>query len=86
MAGRRQPHRPVRRGKDELLREMDAAGVTGAVIVPPSWEGERNDLAPAAAARPDRFAVMGRSIQKRPVLAMPPADRIAAVTRGKAGA
>ena len=31
--------------KDELLREMDAAGVNRVVIVPPSWEGERNDLA-----------------------------------------
>jgi L-fuconolactonase len=31
------------------------------VIVPPSWEGDRNDLALAAAqAHPDRFAVMGR--------------------------
>ena len=31
------------------------------MIVPPSWEGERNDLALAAAsAHPDRFAVMGR--------------------------
>jgi predicted TIM-barrel fold metal-dependent hydrolase len=47
--------------KDELLREMDAAGVNRVVIVPPSWEGERNDLAIAAAQEhPNRFAVMGR--------------------------
>ena len=47
--------------KDELLREMDAAGVARVVIVPPSWEGDRNDLGLAAAkAHPDRFAVMGR--------------------------
>jgi predicted TIM-barrel fold metal-dependent hydrolase len=47
--------------KDELLREMNAAGVNRVVIVPPSWEGERNDLAIAAAqAHPDRFAIMGR--------------------------
>src|SRR5512134_1396477 len=53
--------RDVPLGKDELLREMDAAGVARVVIVPPSWEGERNDLALAAAqAHPDRFAVMGR--------------------------
>ncbi|MCW5745511.1 MAG: amidohydrolase [Alphaproteobacteria bacterium] len=54
------PHRaPL--GKDELLREMDKAGVDRAVLVPPSWEGDRNDLAIAAAeAHPDRFAVMGR--------------------------
>jgi L-fuconolactonase len=31
------------------------------IIVPPSWEGERNDLALVAARlHPDRFAVMGR--------------------------
>jgi len=53
--------RDVPLGKDELLREMDAAGVARVVIVPPSWEGDRNDLALAAAqAHPDRFAVMGR--------------------------
>ena len=53
--------RPVPLGKDELLREMDAAGVDRVVIVPPSWEGDRNDLGLAAAqAHPTRFAVMGR--------------------------
>ncbi|MBI4203970.1 MAG: amidohydrolase family protein, partial [Betaproteobacteria bacterium] len=58
---RHQPHRAVPLGKDELLREMDAAGVDRVIIVPPSWEGERNDLALASArAHPDRFAVMGR--------------------------
>ncbi len=57
---RAEPHRePL--GKDELLAEMDKAGVQGVVIVPPSWEGDRNDLAlAAAAAHPDRFCVMGR--------------------------
>lgn len=57
---RAEPHRePL--GKDELLGEMDRAGVQGVVIVPPSWEGDRNDLAlEAAAAHPDRFCVMGR--------------------------
>jgi len=58
---RLEAHRPVPIGKDELLREMDAAGVDRVVIVPPSWEGDRNDLGIAAAqAHPDRFAVMGR--------------------------
>jgi predicted TIM-barrel fold metal-dependent hydrolase len=54
------PHRaPL--GKGELLAEMDKAGVDGVVIVPPSWEGDRNDGAlAAAAAHPDRFCVMGR--------------------------
>jgi L-fuconolactonase len=45
----------------DLLREMDGAGVDRVVVVPPSWEGDRNDLALAAARRhPDRLAVMGR--------------------------
>lgn len=56
-----QPQRSVPLEKDELLREMGAARVDRVVIVPPSWEGERNDLALAAAREhPDRFAVMGR--------------------------
>lgn len=55
------PQRPVPLGADELLGEMNAAGVDRVVIVPPSWEGEYNDLALAAAkAHPNRFAVMGR--------------------------
>jgi L-fuconolactonase len=54
-------HRTVPLGKDELLREMDTAGVDRVVIVPPSWEGDRNDLAlDAARQHPTRFAVMGR--------------------------
>lgn len=45
----------------EVLSHMDRAGVARAVIVPPSWEGDRNDLAlEAARQHPDRFAVMGR--------------------------
>jgi len=55
------PQRPVPLGKDELLREMDAAGVDRVIIVPPSWEGDRNDLALDAVKRyPGRFAIMGR--------------------------
>ena len=55
------PHRSQPLGADDLLRQMDAAGVDRAVIVPPSWEGDRNDLAIAACrAHPDRFAIMGR--------------------------
>lgn len=58
---RHAPHRPVPFGKDDLLREMDAAGVQRAVIVPPAWEGDRNDLGlEAARLHPDRLAVMGR--------------------------
>lgn len=67
------PERPWPRGRDgeaqrpypiaaeTLLFQMDLSGVAGAILVPPSWEGDRNDLALDAARRyPDRFAVMGR--------------------------
>jgi predicted TIM-barrel fold metal-dependent hydrolase len=40
---------------------MNKAGVDGVVIVPPSWEGDRNDVAlDATASHPDRFCIMGR--------------------------
>lgn len=47
--GRAAPHRAQPFSRDDLLQEMDAAGVARVVIVPPSWEGDRNDLALAAA-------------------------------------
>jgi L-fuconolactonase len=46
---------------NDLLREMKAAQVDRSVLVPPSWDGERNDVCLAAAQKyPDKFAVMGR--------------------------
>ena len=58
---RHAPHRPVPLGAEDCLKEMAAAGVDRAVLVPPSWEGERNDLVVDAARRyPDKFVVMGR--------------------------
>ena len=47
---------------EELLTEMDAAGVDAALIHPPfSWDPNSNALAIRAAAKyPDRFAVMGQ--------------------------
>ncbi|HEV2008744.1 MAG TPA: hypothetical protein VGQ88_08485, partial [Burkholderiales bacterium] len=40
--------------RDFLLREMRAAGVERVIIVPPSWEGDRNNLAlEAAQLHPD---------------------------------
>jgi predicted TIM-barrel fold metal-dependent hydrolase len=62
-----QAHRAEPFGRNDLLREMDAAGVARVVIVPPSWEGDRNDLALDAAQRhPERCAVMGRLPVERP--------------------
>jgi predicted TIM-barrel fold metal-dependent hydrolase len=60
-ASQSRAHKPQPITKDDMLREMDAAGVARAVIAPPVWEGVRNDVALAAAqAHSDRFAVMGR--------------------------
>jgi len=65
--GRSEAHRPGGFSADEALTEMNAAGVDRVVIVPPSWEGDRNDLALDAARRhPDRFAIMGRLAIERP--------------------
>jgi predicted TIM-barrel fold metal-dependent hydrolase len=48
-------------GAETILGEMDRAGVDRVVLVPPTVEGERNDTClAAAAAHPDRFAVIGR--------------------------
>ncbi len=60
-SGGGEPHRAAPFTNEALLKEMNAAGVDRAVLVPPGWEGSRNDLALAAAREhPDRFAVMGR--------------------------
>ena len=54
-------HRGVPFGADDLLREMNAAGVDRTVIVPSELEAFRNDLALLAArTHPARFRVMGR--------------------------
>ncbi|MBI4083926.1 MAG: amidohydrolase [Candidatus Lambdaproteobacteria bacterium] len=54
-------HRKEPLTPDVFIPIMDEAGVNRAVVVPPQWEGMRNDLAlEAARVHPDRFAVMGR--------------------------
>jgi predicted TIM-barrel fold metal-dependent hydrolase len=56
-----QPHRIPALGVGELLDAMDAAGVGRAVLVPPTWEGPRNDyVLAAAAAHPHRFGALCR--------------------------
>ena len=48
-------------GFERLHTMMDEAGVDRVMLVPPSWEGERNDYAAEAVAKyPTRFGVMGR--------------------------
>jgi predicted TIM-barrel fold metal-dependent hydrolase len=63
----RPPHRRKGFSAEEMLKEMDAAGVDRAIIVPPTWAGENNEWALAMAARyPRRFAVVGRFDVKAP--------------------
>jgi predicted TIM-barrel fold metal-dependent hydrolase len=60
-------HLPYPFTYDKLLPMMDEAGVDRVVIVPPSWEGERNDYGMEAARRfPDRFRSMGRLLLNSP--------------------
>ncbi len=52
---------------EKLIAAMDEAGVDRAVIVPPSWVGDRIDYALEAAKRyPQRLGVMGRLPLKTP--------------------
>jgi predicted TIM-barrel fold metal-dependent hydrolase len=55
------PQLPEPFGYEKLLPMMNQAGVERVVIVPPGWEGIRNDYGLEAHARyPDRLAFMGR--------------------------
>jgi predicted TIM-barrel fold metal-dependent hydrolase len=61
------PHRATPYAMDEALRDMDAAGVHAAVLHPPSWDADSNELSvEAARAHPDRFAILGRFALDRP--------------------
>ena len=63
----RKPQLPEPFTIEKLVPLMDEAGVDRAVIVPPSWPGDRNDYALEAAKRyPNRFAVMGRIPLQKP--------------------
>ena len=54
--GDRQPY-----GDGQLVADMDRAGVDRAILVPPSFDADRNDYALEAVRKhPDRFAIMGR--------------------------
>jgi predicted TIM-barrel fold metal-dependent hydrolase len=45
---------------EELIKEMDEAGVTGAVLHPPSWDAGSNEMAIEAATKyPDKFCALG---------------------------
>src|SRR5215471_5534768 len=45
---------------EELIQEMNEAGVNGAVLHPPSWDPGSNEMAVEAARKyPDRFSILG---------------------------
>ncbi len=55
------PHREVPITANSLLQDMQAAGVDRTIVVPPSWEGDRNDVVSDAVKRhPDRFRFAAR--------------------------
>jgi predicted TIM-barrel fold metal-dependent hydrolase len=55
------PHKAVPISATSLLQDMASAGVDRALLVPPSWEGERNDLVlGAVAGHSDRFRFAAR--------------------------
>jgi predicted TIM-barrel fold metal-dependent hydrolase len=62
------PHRQVPTfSAEDLIKEMDGAGVAGAVIHPPGWDETAQDVAIDAAKRhPNRFAVLGRFDVSKP--------------------
>jgi len=61
-------HREEAFSYEEALRLMDEAGVNRAVIVPPSWEGDRIDYSLEACERyPDRFGIMARIPLNKPL-------------------
>lgn len=58
---RHAPHREEPITAEELLGEMQKAGIDRTVLVPPSFEGDLNDVVIAACKKyPDKFAAMGR--------------------------
>ena len=61
-------HRQISRfSKDDLLQEMDAAGVHAAVIHPVDWDPNSNEVAVEAARQhPKRFAILGDFPLDRP--------------------
>ena len=54
-------HRKNPIGFEELKDMMDEAGVARVLVVPPTWDLDRNDLGLEAAEKyPDRFGLIGR--------------------------
>jgi predicted TIM-barrel fold metal-dependent hydrolase len=53
--------------QDDALRDMDAASVDAAVLHPPGWDPQANEIAVEAARQhPNRFAILGNFPVDRP--------------------
>ena len=53
------PHYPHPYSAADAIRDMDAASVDGAIIHPPSWDPDSNELAvEAVKTYPGRFAIL----------------------------
>ena len=53
--------------KDSLLKEMDEAAIDAAILHPPGWDPNGNEVAvEAAKEHPDRFAILGHFPLDRP--------------------
>src|SRR5438477_7852730 len=51
----------------QAIADMDAAGVNAALVHPPMWDPDSNELAvEAVKVHPDRFAIMGWFALDRP--------------------
>jgi predicted TIM-barrel fold metal-dependent hydrolase len=52
---------------EELIKEMDEAGVNGAVLHPPSWDPGSNEMAVEATKKyPERFCILGWFVLDNP--------------------
>src|SRR2546425_5687177 len=67
---------------DDLLKEMDEAGVDAGVIHPPGWDPHSNELAVEAARQhPSRLAILGNFPLDRPESRAPIATSMATCVR-----
>src|ERR1700722_4499180 len=61
------PHRAEPYSADQALADMAAAGIDRALLHPPSWDADSNELAvDAARTHPERFTILGRLALDRP--------------------
>ena len=79
------PHRPAPYLVEEAIRDMDAAGIDGAILHPPvSWDPQANEQAvEAVLAYPKRFAILGYPVLDNPERRV--ADRDLETAPGDAG-